>query len=85
MDVGDIIKEYLKKNKVDIVKKYLEENDFDGLFNEEGECACENSDLYPCDRLEDECQPGYKISCPSVCGGHDWHITEDLKGRDRIE
>lgn len=44
----------------DIIIKFLEENGYDGLFNSDGECACEISDLIPCCEACDQCEPGYK-------------------------
>ena len=68
MDVGDII------------KKYLEENGFDGLYSPAGDCACENSDLFPCCESPTNCKPGHKLPCdPATCnldGKCDWHIGE---------
>lgn len=64
----------------DIVEKYLIENGFDGLYNPEGECACENNDLAPCDDIIAFCEPGYKTKCdPENCpngGGCDFHISK---------
>ena len=48
----------------EIVEKYLKENKFDGLFNGEGQCACELSDLIPCGNDDImTCQCGYKHYC----------------------
>jgi hypothetical protein len=50
-----------------IVEKYLRDNSYDGLFNEEDNCACDlNGLLSCCDSTfsgEDivNCKPGYKI------------------------
>ena len=58
-------------------KKYLTESGFDGLYCS-GECACDLSDLYPCDNGPYfECRPGYKTPCD--CGEHDWHISGERK------
>ena len=48
MDVLDIVKDYLKSNKLD------------GLYSDGGECACELSDLQPCGENFSECSPGIK-------------------------
>ena len=48
MDVQEIIKEYLKDNK------------YDGLYNEEGQCACELPGLQPCGENFSDCIPGIK-------------------------
>jgi hypothetical protein len=56
-----------------LIKQYLEENGYDGLYSIDGECGCENSDLFPCGYRPDDCTPGYKVPCNCACGG-DWHI-----------
>lgn len=48
MDVLDIVKDYLKNNKLD------------GLYSDGGECACELSDLQPCGENFSDCSPGIK-------------------------
>jgi len=45
-------------NVLEMVGKYLEENGFDGLFNRDGECACEMGDLAPCDQVGADCEAG---------------------------
>jgi hypothetical protein len=50
---------------------------YDGLFNEYGECACEISDLIPCcgDGVK-SCKAGYKTPCD--CGDdHNFHIVKE--------
>ena len=56
------------------VLEYLKKNGFDGLFNDNGECACDLADLCPCDSEGiEECQPGHKKPCD--CGEeHEFHI-----------
>lgn len=53
-----------QKDCLRIVKEYLEKNGFDGLWNPFGECACEISELMPCDGNCAECRPGYKVIPP---------------------
>ena len=57
-----------------IVRAYLEAHGFDGIWNSDIPCGCENDDLCPCDFDGGwDCEPGYKIPC--TCGeGCDWHI-----------
>ena len=64
----------------EIVKIWLKNNGYDGLFDE-FECACEISDLMPCDEPHPDCKPGYKVICPE---GHefDFIITEDPNNTD---
>ena len=65
-----------------IIEGHLRINGYDGLFNE-GECACELSDLMPCcagiESIRD-CHPGYKSPCDGNCEygyGCSWHIGRD--------
>jgi hypothetical protein len=58
----------------DIIKDYLGKNGFDGLFNEDAECACKADDIAPCGELSASCEAGKLAPCD--CGdGHDWHIV----------
>jgi len=63
---------------IEIVREYLEKNGFDGLFNEQGECACELNDLAPCGEIGVDCEAGYKVDCdPETCpmdGNCTFHI-----------
>lgn len=47
----------------EIVEKYLKEHGFGGLFSPSCECACRNSDLFPCegDYMSTDCEPGYEV------------------------
>lgn len=44
----------------EIVEVWLKENNFDGLYSDGGECACELSDLQPCGENFSDCSPGMK-------------------------
>ena len=68
----------------EIVTSYLVFNGYHGLFNENGECGCQLSDLGPCcEGIQQECIPGYKVNCTLDCE-HDcgsflddsWHIQK---------
>lgn len=68
---------------LDIIREHLTANGYDGLYNTDGECACELSDLAPCGGITGECRPGHKIPCDgeggSECMGDCYfHITELL-------
>ena len=63
----------MNKTVIEIIKKNLIEERFDGLYNEDCECACELSDLEPCDALQSNCKAGYKHP---VLPGYDFHIKE---------
>lgn len=61
-----------------IVHKFLKENSFDGLYNDCIGCACELSDLAPCDEIQNNCEAGIKSVCtgpadddsPDYCEGN---------------
>jgi len=63
-------------NVKEIVKEYLIKNKFDGLWSDE--CGCEVSYLMPCEGEWgfSKCKPGYKLPCPEDCGEHSFHIGE---------
>lgn len=60
---------------VDIVKEYLIKNKYDGLYScESGDlCCCTIDDLEPCGEMRGNCEAGHKVPCE--CGeGCDFHI-----------
>ena len=67
-----------------IVERWLQENGYDGLFNEDGDCACKLSDLSPCEHLSHACKPGYLTTvCPEGCDPDaDWWKRRRRGGRD---
>lgn len=71
----------------EIIMAYLVANGFDGLYNRDGECACEVADLFPCGSAGVRwCRAGYRQPCD--CGEHDLHIGEVMKSmsdRELIE
>lgn len=60
-----------------ILMNWLTTNRYDGLFNDDADCACERNDLAPCENIQLGCRPGYKAPCPDDCGEHDWHIEKE--------
>ena len=53
-------------NVREIIEEYLKAHGFDGLYNNNGQCACEIGDLSPCyENSEMECEPGYMHHCKS--------------------
>lgn len=60
----------------DMVASYLIDNGFDGLYNENGECACTVDDLSPAACMSYECVAGYyHKGCTEDCGnGCSFHI-----------
>jgi hypothetical protein len=47
----------------EVVERYLLDNEYDGLYNERGECACFIDDLMPCGCDCESCIAGYKFEC----------------------
>lgn len=73
---------------IDIVKERLYKDNYDGLFNEDGECACLRDDLAPCGQIYENCMAGHKAPCPGeTCefgtGGCGFHIIAGKSG-DKI-
>ena len=48
------------KNVREIIASWLAEHGYEGLYDEDGECACELADLGLCDGFPEYCKPGYK-------------------------
>lgn len=61
-----------------LVEQALKAGGFDGLWNENGECACKIGDLFPCGQPSGECRAGYEKPCD--CGEHDYHIAPPSEG-----
>ena len=47
----------------DILTEWLKAHHYDGLYDDEGECGCELSDIMPCDEPGMRCSPGVKVPC----------------------
>lgn len=59
---------------IELLEKSLRENGFDGLVQEDNECACKIGELVPCESDFSNCRAGYLVPCS--CGeGCDFHIT----------
>lgn len=58
-----------------ILEQHLDRHGFDGLWNSNIECGCLLDDLCPCDNIDLDCEPGYKI--PSDNPEFDWLITSE--------
>ena len=52
-------------NVEEIVKLYLKEHGYDGLWNDDDECACTLDDLVPCGEFYPNCKAGYLQKCTS--------------------
>ena len=84
--VEEIVHHYVRKGMLD----HLVDMGYDGLLEEEGECACEIEDLFPCGKPLEEvlsCRGAYKIRCRGDCGlGLEclWHMTVDPNHPDRL-
>ena len=61
-----------------IVLSYLTRKGFGGLYRPDGECGCQNSDLFSCnaDSGVVECIPGYKGPCADGDHWFDIYKTE---------
>ncbi len=57
-----------------IVEQWLIDHGYEGLWNSDGECACELGELAPCGEISPECYPGVRSPCPENCGEHNWHM-----------
>lgn len=57
-------------NVKEIVAAYLRDKGYDGLYNSDGECACEIGHLCPCEGIVTECHPGYRG--PDPLGEGEW-------------
>lgn len=65
----------------EIVESALKAGGFDGLFNDDSECACQSGELFPCARYFGDCKPGYLAPCPDECRQHDYHIVPERPAR----
>ena len=66
----------------DMVRDALIAKGFDGLWSDDGECACDVSDLAPCGDMRETCKAGYKIPGCTCGEGCDFHIgTLEAKAR----
>jgi len=66
-------------NTVDeMVGDYLDAQEFDGLYNEDGECGCLAGELSPGSCMQADCRAGYMGPCdPENCvadGNCDFHV-----------
>ena len=61
-----------------MIKAYLIANGYDGLSNDDVDCACTTDDLMPCGGdFAMSCTAGHKVDgCDEMCGeGCDFHIV----------
>lgn len=74
-------------NLKELVAEKLKADGFDGFYNEDGECACEVSDLFPCGEPSmTGCRAGYKGPCDASncangggCNFHIWGTKPEVK------
>lgn len=59
---------------LDIIINYLKENGYDGLYHN-GECGCELGDICPCEEIQLDCRPGYRVDSP-VDHEYNWYICK---------
>jgi hypothetical protein len=65
----------------DLVKEWLASHGYDGLYDADDECGCTIDDLAPCDGINKDCTPGYKVrECADGCGL--WTVGPDKPGAE---
>ena len=57
----------------EIVRLWLTDNGYDGLYDYDGECGCDLTDVMPCYTVNIYCKAGYKAPCDCE-EGCDFHI-----------
>jgi hypothetical protein len=62
----------------DLVTQHLTQNGFDGLYNSWCDCACKIGDIAPCQGIQPDCKPGYRI----VFKDGDWGMGPDKLQQD---
>lgn len=73
-------------NVKEMIAEYLFRSGYDGLYNDDGGCCCEKTDLFPCGDVRGSCKAGYKVVCNSGCGEYNFCIGEEKKrGCERDE
>ena len=61
-----------------IVTEYLESHGFDGLYNSDGECACDlYGGLFQCEFTDEYCNAGYYQQSNGANGEYDFVIGKD--------
>ena len=68
----------------EITVDWLETHGYDGLYSEDGDCACQLSDLMPCGEPGVGCSAGYKAPCGDDCylgGDCEFHIQSEKSDR----
>jgi len=58
-----------------IIREYLIKNGYDGLHNG-AECGCDVNDLFPCDGMGADCNPGHKV-IPPKDAEYEFYICEN--------
>lgn len=60
----------------EIVRAYLIEHGYDGLYSEEGGCACRTECLFCCDEIKSDCRAGHLQTVP-VNSEYEYMISSD--------
>lgn len=50
----------------EVIEKAIKEGGYDGLYNEDAECACQKNDLWPADCIGLGCKLGVFVDCKEV-------------------
>ncbi len=77
----------------EILIDWLKSHGYDGLYQEDGECACLVTDLCPCGEGAGDCRAGMLANCNAeTCangGGCNFHISErghkDLMTEEQVK
>jgi len=56
-------------NVEQIIIEYLKSNGFEGFCDPESECGCGLNDLFPCNQIDEDCQPAYRCDRTKACEG----------------
>ncbi len=75
----------------ELVQQGLIAGGYDGLVDEDGECACLADDLFPCMEVNPNCVAGYKVPCDcgyeecewAYAGRNHWHIQREKPEQQR--
>jgi len=66
----------MSKGIVEVVEGWLVDNGYSGLANRDMQCGCGLGDLFLCDCIANECEPGYE----HVCVGRESCGKEECEG-----
>jgi len=76
-----------KWDLIDLLERGLNAEGFDGLYHEDGDCACETGNLAPCREPSPSCAAGYKtFECPErLDQDAEFYIVSELPAAREVE